>query len=496
MFENAIQTIDQFIRPLFAIKRNFESDVVKQVPATIFFVNEFGCALTSAEIALKFFPPQPYIEKYNDFKKKRLLPSCETEKLKSTYGYDKIDAIIDLKTIFINCGNNISRVNTVIHPNYNIALLHFDGKPEYTYTNYARFQVVDNFKKGKEFMRLGFPFPLSSNYIYNNATDEIEWDMTLPFIIDSFPLKGIVTRQFYDNNMVVGVEIDTPGYKGHEGSPLFDEKGYIYGIHCLNASFESNEGSINPKPIFGSCISAKIITQFLLDLGVKFYQIENGKEIIYNEKGDKPILPKQLLPTVYLAGDNESSIHVKEVKMEIGGQIVVDYKEPFQVAIGKTDQDSKKDGVALVQFSVDGQNEVFITEENAGNVSHLQKDNYYKLNVIKKEVSSPKWKIKASVKTQSYFPFYYFDILFIRRNVERDHKKDPHLTFFPDASGKYIRYDNERAIKISTKKAIKGKNSAILPLNSRVDADEFELDITYTIDEDILTISNLSLIEK
>lgn len=497
MFEKVIPKIEQFTRPLFTISRKFESDLITQESSTIFFVNEFGCALTTFDIASKFFPTHPYIEKYNAFKQSTILPDSDYEKLKSAFGFTANDSIIDLKTIFINCGNNISRVNTILSPQYNMALLHFDGVPEFTYSEYARFcDTSENFKKGKELMLLGFPFPGSSNYLYNQAADEIEWNMTTPFIIDSFPLKGLITRQLYNNSILAAIELSISGYKGHEGSPLFDEHGTIYGMHCINSNAMSGESKVENIPIFSQCISSTVITQFLQELGVKFYKIENGKEVVYNENGHKPVPPKQILPTVYISGDGESSVHVKEIRTEIGGQVIVDYKEPFQVAVGKTDEGSRKEGVALVQFATDGTDEIFISEENAGNVSHLNRNNYYKLNVLKKEVTSPNWKVKVSVKTQLSSQFYYFDILVIRRHKERDHKKDPHITFFPDASGKYIRYDNEKSIKISTKKIIKGNNSTILPLKSKIEANEFEIEINYTVENDVLSISDLVMIEK
>jgi hypothetical protein len=67
------------------------------------------------------------------------------------------------------------------------------------------------------------------------------------------------------------------------------------------------------------------------------------------------------------------------------------------------------------------------------------------------------------------------------------------LAFFPNASGKYIRYDNEKNIKITTQKSIEAENSMIFPLNSKIKADEFELNITYLLNENTLSISDLLL---
>jgi len=497
MFEKEIPIIEQFTRPLLAISRKFGSEKIFQESSTIFFVNEFGCALTTYDIAGKFFPYKPYLENYKEYKQRILMPDCDIEKVKLDFGYENNEALIDLKTIFLNCGENISRVSTLIHPSYNLALLYFEGNPHFTYKGYARFCInIEKFEKGKELMRLGFPFPRNSNHSYNQSADEIGWDKKVPFIIDSFPLKGIITRNLYSNNLFIGVELNTPGYKGHEGSPLFDEYGSIFGMHCTNSTQGDGENYNNPTPSFGQCISSSAITQFLLELGVKFYQVEEGKEVVYNEKGNKPVFQKKLLPSVYISGEGESSIHVKEIRAEIRGKVVVDYKEPFQVAIGKTDDGSKKEGSALIQFSLDGKNEIFISEENAGNVSLLEKNSLFKLKVTKKMISSPKWKIKVSVKTQSSYPFNYFDILILRRNVERNHKKDPHLAFYPDASGKYIRYDNEKKIRLLTTKTVLNKKNLIIPLKSKIEADEFQLEIIYTFEEDVLNISDLLFSDK
>jgi hypothetical protein len=497
MFEKGINIVEQFTRPVFAISRNFGSNIIKQESATIFFVNELGFAITTGDILQRYIPKNSYYDKYENFKKDILLPENNIDKLILDYGYNSSDAIIELKTIFLNCGNVINKVSSFLHPYYNIGLLHFEDISEFTYNGYARFiNSLEYSNKGKELMRLGFPFPQSINYLYNNSIDQIEWDMSTQFIVDSFPLKGIITRQLYNANHLIEVEMSTPGYKGHEGSPLFDERGNIHGMHCTNFNLGLDNGNNYPSSVFGYCISSYVITQFLTDLGIKFYQIEDEKEVIYNENSTKAVIPEPLLPTVFIEGNNEGSIHVKQIKMGIGDQIIVDYNEPFQVAIGRMDKSSNKSSSALVQFAVDGQNEIFITEENAGNVSYLEKNNNYQLEVIKKEIKSLKWKVKASVKTQSYFPFFYFDILIIRRNVDRNHVKDPHLAFFPDASGKYIRYDDEKSIKILTKKTIKGKDSSIIPLHSKVEADEFEIDIIYTVKENTLSISNLFLVDK
>jgi hypothetical protein len=245
-------------------------------------------------------------------------------------------------------------------------------------------------------MRIGFPFPLSSNYLYNSSKDEIEWDMTKPFIVDSFPLKGMITRQWHNDNLLQGIEMSSAGFKGHEGSPLFDENGFILGMHISNSNYESNDSNNYPKAVFGNSITSNIITQFLLENGIKFYQMEDGKEVIYNENSKSFSIPKPPVPTFYLSGENESSIQVSQVYMEIDNKIMVDYNEPFKVAINKMDSNSKKEGVALVQFSTDGENEIFITEENAGSVSYLEKNNNHQLKVMKKEAKSNNWKVRAS----------------------------------------------------------------------------------------------------
>jgi hypothetical protein len=499
MLEKGIKITEQFTKPLLSISRKLGSQSIEQDSATIFFINEFGFALTSGDIIDKFFPETPYYEKYEKFKHEVSIPNTNIDELKLKYGYCDSSSIIELKTIFLDCAETITSVSSVRHPHHNIGLLYLENATNLKYESFAKFINPEKItSKGNELMRLGYPFPHSSNYLFNSSLDQIEWDINKPFLIDSFPIKGMITRLWKNPEFLEEIEMSTPGYKGHEGSPLFNEDGHIYGIHTTNSAFNQHDDKNYPNAIFGRCISSNIITDFLKELGVKFYQIENGKEVVYNENNTLSINPPQLVPTFYIAGDGESSLHVSQVKMIVGDKVVVDYNEPLKVAVGKTDEHSKKDGMAHVQFSIDGRNEIFITEENAGNVKHTEKNNNYELKVSKKVFKSENWKVKASVKNQFNLQYYYFDLLVIRRNKnqERDHIKDPHITFYPDASGKYIRYDNEKSIKITTKKNIKDVNSNIIPLHSKIEADEFEIDITYSLDNNVLNLSDLILKEK
>jgi hypothetical protein len=110
MFVNSIKKVEQFTRPLFAISRSFENININQDSATIFFVNEFGFALTSGDVIEKFFPEQPYYEKYLKFKESSLSSRYNIEKLKTDYDYNNPNTIIELKTIFLNCGNGLKEL--------------------------------------------------------------------------------------------------------------------------------------------------------------------------------------------------------------------------------------------------------------------------------------------------------------------------------------------------------------------------------------------------
>ena len=498
MFETSIQLIESFVRPVFAINRKFNSIEVEQESATIFFINEYGCAITTREIACKFFPAVPYIEKYKTYKKDLMSSSIDINALQNKHGLVENESIVDLKTMFIDCADTIDEVNLIFHLVHDLALLHFKDTSDFTYTGYAKFNIdLDDIKKGKEVMLLGYPFDGIENYKFDAVKDEIEWDMTNPFFAESFPLKSIITKKFYDNNNVSHIEIGSFGYDGHEGSPLFDCNGYIYGMHIENRDLKSYRK--DKTGLIQKCsvsVSSQIITQFLRELGVKYYQIEGDNEVVYNNDGKTPVMPKPLMPTVFISGSEGSSIHVQEIVMTIGENTVVDYKEPFQVAVGETDKGSRKDGAAMIQFSPNGDNEIFINEENAGNITHLLRNDHYELKVIKKQVSTDDWKLKASVKKQIDTNNQYFDILIIRRNKERDHCKDPHISFYPNASGKYIRYDDEKSIKVSTKKGIESQNHRILPQITNIVSDEFEIEITYKTEENTLSISDLSIIDK
>ena len=50
MFVKAIEEVGQFTRPIHTITRNYNEKIVNPGAATLFFVNESGCALTCKHV--------------------------------------------------------------------------------------------------------------------------------------------------------------------------------------------------------------------------------------------------------------------------------------------------------------------------------------------------------------------------------------------------------------------------------------------------------------
>ncbi len=157
----------------------------------------------------------------------------------------------------------------------------------------------------------------------------------------------------------------------------------------------------------------------------------------------------ELRPTAFISGDGDenSGMVIYGMEMTIDGKVVAEYKSPVELSIGKVDERSRKQGSALFTISTDGKSTVGIKEEGSGRVTHQTKEEFV-IEAIGIKGKTENWRAELKVKTWREDLSKYFDLLLIRRNRgERDHVNDPHIGFYPDGSGKYIRYDLSKDIK-------------------------------------------------
>lgn len=276
MFEDAIERVGMFTRPVFTIARTYGSGKILPTTSTLFFVNEMGFAVTTKSSAKMIISAGSVETKYDTFKKrkKQILESmdgqeqeAEMKSLEEEYEY-AANSVVQMKVRFVDCVNSLTGVQCRLHPKADLAIIKFEGFDAINYKNYAVFSADNHqVKPGKFLCRMGFPFPEFTNYMYNVEEDELSWTENGITTSPRFPSEGMVTRYIGAEGKLVGIEMSTPGLKGQNGGPLFDERGIVHGM-------QSSIGSLN----LGKCIHGQIIKDFLIQEGIKFYTEEKAEE--------------------------------------------------------------------------------------------------------------------------------------------------------------------------------------------------------------------------
>ena len=285
MFANAINIVGNFTRHILTISREYKSQNVIPGAATLFFVNDEGYAITCKHVAEIIIQAEKINSQYNAFKQERnALPNdshrkSELKKLEKKYGYHS-NATVELKNNLFGCVDSSSSIDYILHPQYDLAIIKFEDYKKTLYTGHAVFAKNGaNVQPGDFLCRLGYPFPEYTGYIYDKASDSIDWDPTGRLITPRFPIEGMLTRHLLgQNGEIMGFELSTPGLRGQSGGPLFSADGIIYGMQSmtnhLHLGFDiTNETMliqgktqiINNQPFLhvGQCIHVDIIKQFL-----------------------------------------------------------------------------------------------------------------------------------------------------------------------------------------------------------------------------------------
>lgn len=294
MFVDAIEEVGRFTRPIQFISRNYNETIVSPGAATMFFVNEFSCAVTCKHVIDLIGNRTNINQKYANFRRERAaIPrNHQYQKfikgLENKYDYTS-ETIVELNERFLDCtADPTLRFRWINHPKYDLAIIIFEQFQQPLYQSYARFMKDSSgLKQGKSLCRLGYPFPEFTNFQYNPEADEISWTNSGIIGTPRFPIDGMLTRHLVENNELYGVELSTPGLRGQSGGPLFDRNGVVCGMqsktNALHLGFDMHNAShnvngktikVNNQPFLhvGHCIHVDVIKSFLAQNGIKFYE--------------------------------------------------------------------------------------------------------------------------------------------------------------------------------------------------------------------------------
>ncbi|HXB40683.1 MAG TPA: trypsin-like peptidase domain-containing protein [Bacteroidia bacterium] len=298
MFAKAIEEVSKFTRPIHIITRNYDEEIVRPGTGTLFFVNELGCAVTCKHVVDLIIQRETINKKYEELRNEKNAIGKKNynqrlKQLEEKYGIDKkknVPMIIQVKDLFMDCTFDTSfSFKTIPHPKYDLAIVVFENFKDPAYQSYARF-VKDGstIRRGDFLCRLGYPFPEFTNFQYNKATDDIEWTDAGRKDTPNFPIEGMFTRSYIDDEKkVFALEISTPGLKGQSGGPLFNENGLVCGMQSmtnhlhLGFDMKNQEFPVNGEKIkvtnqpflhVGQCIHSDVIKAFLQENKIKFYE--------------------------------------------------------------------------------------------------------------------------------------------------------------------------------------------------------------------------------
>ena len=295
MFADAIETVGGFTRPVKIITRTYKEQVITPGLATLFFVNDDGCAVTCRHVAREIIAAQEINKRYAEFK-----AACA----KAPAGKDRAAAVKKLELVhklkagvpaqekiqFDGCVSSFNAFDINMHKDLDLAIIRFKGFDRTLYKGHAVFiKDMKEVRPGDMLCRLGFPFPEFTDFRYDAEKDSIEWDPSAGRgNTPRFPIEGMFTRQLAGKDgRIYGIELSTPGLRGQSGGPLFTKDGLICGMQSatkhLHLGFDmvgekmmirGKEHTINNQPFLhvGQCINAEMIKEFLRDQGVEYFE--------------------------------------------------------------------------------------------------------------------------------------------------------------------------------------------------------------------------------
>lgn len=293
MFENSIEEVSGFTRPINSILRTYGGNKIIPGSSTLFFVNGEGYAITCRHVIDMIASADQINQAYQSFKKERdAIPrdgkyKMHLKGLELKYKYTA-NSVVQVLMTFVDCVDTMSGFTWHTHPKYDLAILKFNDYKTIRYNGHASFlKDSSKIRQGNFLCRLGFPFPEFTNYTYNETTDHIEWTNTGVQSSPRFPIEGMVTRFLSEENRIAGIELSTPGLRGQSGGPLFNADAVVYGMQYstkhLHMGFDlvNREILIDNQAIkvsdysflhLGQCVHVDVIREFLREKNIRFYE--------------------------------------------------------------------------------------------------------------------------------------------------------------------------------------------------------------------------------
>ena len=294
MFADAIEKVGGFTRPVKIISRKYKEQTVLPGLATLFFVNDDGWAITCKHVAEEIIKADQLEKKYRKFREERATAAsganaaAALKKLELVSGY-KQGQTVQMKVQFAGSVSEIREFDIKLHPDYDLALIHFKQYGKLLYTGHAVFAKDGSAVRPGDFLcRLGFPFPEYKDFRYDESRDDIVWDSSAGSgNTPRFPIEGMFTRHLAGKDgKIYGIELSTPGLRGQSGGPLFDSRGVIYGMQSatkhLHLGFDmigekmvlgGKTQTVNNQPFLhvGHCIHVNVIKDYLDSCGVEYF---------------------------------------------------------------------------------------------------------------------------------------------------------------------------------------------------------------------------------
>lgn len=236
MFVNAIDSVKESVRPMHIIRRRFGDNAILPDIATLFFVNEFGYAITSKRVSSVLKASANAEQLYRAYLQRRSeLKHDESyrfalKRLEKDMNLSQ-DSLIQIRYAFMGCAKGNIRMECTPHPKYDLALLHFITVDQFLYHGHVTF-AAEPPKQGQTVCRIGFSMPEFKNFRLNQDTDTIEFSDVGKSGSSLFALDGTVTRFLSDGERTFGVETTNAGPVGMNGSPLFDQNGRVVGMQA------------------------------------------------------------------------------------------------------------------------------------------------------------------------------------------------------------------------------------------------------------------------